>query len=93
MELICTTVGTRGRPGAGDPFDFSCVKANLDGQVEWIGHYANPRGYSLSHIRNELYGVQADATGVYLFGGTGDESGYSEQIALTNPPTSGTAGR
>ena len=73
--------GHRGRPGAGDPFDFSCVKANLDGEVEWIGHYANPRGYSLSHIRNELYGVQADATGVYLFGGTGDESGYSEQIA------------
>jgi len=73
--------GHRGRPGAGDPFDFSCVKVNLDGQVEWIGHYANPRGYSLSHIRNELYGVKADATGVYLFGGTGDESGYSEQIA------------
>lgn len=73
--------GHRGRPGAGDPFDFSCVKANLDGQVEWIGHYANPRGYSLSHIRNELYGVEADASGVYLFGGTGDESGYSEQVA------------
>jgi len=73
--------GHRGRPGAGDPFDFSCVKASLDGQVEWVGHYANPRGYSLSHIRNELYGVKADATGVYLFGGTGDESGYSEQIA------------
>jgi hypothetical protein len=73
--------GHRGRPGAGNPFDFSCVKTDLDGQVEWIGHYANPRGYSLSHIRNELYGVKADATGVYLFGGTGDESGYSEQIA------------
>ena len=73
--------GHRGRTGAGDPFDFSCIKANLDGQVEWIGHYANPRGYSLSHIRNELYGVKADASGVYLFGGTGDESGYSEQIA------------
>ena len=35
----------------------------------------------MSHIRNELYGVKADETGVYLFGGTGDESGYSEQIA------------
>ena len=72
--------GHRGRPGAGDPFDFSCIKANLDGQVEWNGHYANPRGYSLSHIRNELYGVKADASGIYLFGGTGDESGYSEQL-------------
>lgn len=73
--------GHRGRPGAGDPFDFSCVKTDLNGQVDWIGHYANPRGYSLSHIRNELYGVKANATGVYLFGGTGDESGYSEQMA------------
>ena len=72
--------GHRGRDGAGDPFDYSCIKANLDGSVDWIKHYANPRGYSLSHIRNELYGVKADASGVYLFGGTGDESGYSEQI-------------
>ncbi len=72
--------GHRGREGAGDPFDYSCIKANLDGSVDWIKHYANPRGYSLSHIRNELYGVKADASGVYLFGGTGDESGYSEQI-------------
>ena len=72
--------GHRGREGAGDPFDYSCIKANLDGSVDWIKHYANPRGYSLSHIRNELYGVKADASGIYLFGGTGDESGYSEQI-------------
>ena len=72
--------GHRGRDGAGDPFDYSCIKANLDGSVDWIKHYANPRGYSLSHIRNELYGVKADASGIYLFGGTGDESGYSEQI-------------
>ena len=73
--------GHRGRPGAGDPFDFSCIQVDLTGQLQWIEHYANPRGYSLSHIRNELYGVKADETGVYLFGGTGDESGYSEQIA------------
>ena len=72
--------GHRGREGAGDPFDYSCIKVNLDGSVDWIKHYANPRGYSLSHIRNELYGVKADASGVYLFGGTGDESSYSEQI-------------
>ncbi len=73
--------GHRGRPGAGDPFDFSCIKVDLTGQLQWVEHYANPRGYSLSHIRNELYGVKADETGVYLFGGTGDESGYSEQMA------------
>lgn len=73
--------GHRGRPGAGDPFDFSCIQVDLTGQLQWVEHYANPRGYSLSHIRNELYGVKADETGVYLFGGTGDESGYSEQIA------------
>lgn len=72
--------GHRGRNGAGDPFDYSCAKVSLEGQLEWVNHYANPRGYSLSHIRNELYGIQANETGIYMFGGTGDESNYSDQL-------------
>ena len=44
--------------------------------------YANPRGYSLAHIRNELYGLEVGSDGVYMFGGSGDESNYS----ASNPP-------
>ena len=27
-----------------------------EANINWIKHYANPRGYSVDHIRNELYG-------------------------------------
>ncbi len=74
--------GHRGREGAGDPFDYSCAALDTDGELIWLNHYANPRGYSLSHIRNELYGIEAGTDGIYMFGGSGDESGYSE----TNQP-------
>ncbi len=71
------------RNGLGDPFDYSCVKLNTEAQVQWINHYANPRSYCLDYIRNELYGIKVNEDAVYMFGGTGDESGsYSE----TNPP-------
>lgn len=72
--------GHTGREGAGDPFDYTCVKINMEGNLVWIKHYANPRGYSTEHIRNELYGIQVGSDGVYLFGGSGDESNYSETI-------------
>ena len=74
--------GHAGRSGAGGPFDYSNVKMDTEGNVSWVKHYANPRGYSLSHIRSELYGVKVGPHGVYLFGGTGDESEYS----VENPP-------
>ena len=50
--------------------------------INWIKHYANPRGYSLDHIRNELYAIKAGSDGIYMFGGTGDEGSYS----ATNSP-------
>ena len=74
--------GHRGREGEGDPFDYSCAALDTNGELIWLNHYANPRGYSLSHIRNELYGIEAGTDGIYMFGGSGDESGYSE----TNQP-------
>lgn len=74
--------GHRGREGAGDPFDYSCAALDTNGELIWLNHYANPRGYSLSHIRNELYGIEVGTDGIYMFGGSGDESGYSE----TNQP-------
>jgi hypothetical protein len=43
-----------------------------------LKHYANPRGYSLEHIRNELYGIEVGSDGIYMFGGSGDESNYSQ---------------
>ena len=52
----------------------------MEGNLVWIKHFANPRGYSTEHIRNELYGIQVGSDGVYLFGGSGDESNYSETI-------------
>lgn len=70
------------RSGAGEPFDYTCIRLNLDADVQWLKHYANPRGYSLSQIRNELYGIEVGSDGVYMFGGSGDESNYS----ATNPP-------
>lgn len=70
------------RAGAGEPFDYTCIRLNLDADVQWLKHYANPRGYSLSQIRNELYGIEVGSDGVYMFGGSGDESNYS----ATNPP-------
>ena len=51
--------GHTGRPG-GDPFDYSCLSIDTNMNVNWIKHYANPRGYSLNHIRNELYGIKSD---------------------------------
>jgi hypothetical protein len=53
------------------------------GNVYWVNHYANPRGYSMSYIRSELYGIKVGAHGVYLFGGTGDEN---ESYSVENPP-------
>ena len=70
------------RSGAGEPFDYTCIRLDLEANVQWLKHYANPRGYSLSQIRNELYGIEVGSDGVYMFGGSGDESNYS----ATNPP-------
>lgn len=70
------------RPGAGFPYDYTCIALNTGAAVQWMQNYANPRGYSLSHIRNELYGLEVGTDGIYLFGGSGDESNYS----ATNPP-------
>jgi len=70
------------RSGAGEPFDYTCIRLDLEADVQWLKHYANPRGYSLSQIRNELYGIEVGSDGVYMFGGSGDESNYS----ATNPP-------
>ena len=74
--------GHRGREGAGDPFDYACAALDTNGELIWLNHYANPRGYSLSHIRNELYGIEIGTDGIYMFGGSGDESNYNE----TNQP-------
>jgi hypothetical protein len=75
--------GHSGRSGAGHPFDYSCAKLDTAGNVNWVKHYANPRGYSMSYIRSELYGIKVGTHGVYMFGGTGDENeGYS----VSNPP-------
>ena len=74
--------GHRGREGAGDPFDYSCASITTNGNLIWLNHYANPRGYSLSHIRNELYCIEVGTDGIYMFGGSGDESNYSD----TNMP-------
>ena len=65
------------REGAGDPYDYTCIALTPEADVLWKYHYANPRGYSLEHIRNELYGIQTNGEHVFLFGGSGDESGYS----------------
>lgn len=70
------------RSGAGDPFDYTCIRLNEQGEMQWMRQYANPRGYSLAHIRNELYGLEVGSDGVYMFGGSGDESNYS----ASNPP-------
>jgi hypothetical protein len=75
--------GHAGRSGAGHPYDYSNVKLDTGGNVYWVNHYANPRGYSLSYIRSELYGVKVGPHGIYLFGGTGDENG---SYSVENPP-------
>ncbi len=75
--------GHAGRRGAGHPYDYSSVKLDTAGNVSWVKHYANPRGYSLSYIRSELYGIKVGPHGVYLFGGTGDEN---ESYSVENPP-------
>ena len=75
--------GHRSRNTVGESFDYSVIKMDLEAKVNWTKHYANPRGYSLNYMRNELYGIKSDSVGVYLFGGTGDENdNYSEE----NPP-------
>ena len=74
--------GHTGRSGAGDPFDYTCVSIDTNVSVNWLKNYANPRDYSLSHIRNELYGIKVGTDGIYMFGGTGDEGSYSS----TNSP-------
>jgi len=75
--------GHSGRSGAGHPYDYSCVKLDTAGNVNWVKHYANPRGYSMAYIRSELYGVKVGTHGVYMFGGTGDENG---SYSVENPP-------
>lgn len=75
--------GHAGRETPGESFDYSCVKMDLEANIEWIKYYANPRGYSLDYIRNELYGIKARPDGIYMFGGTGDEN---ESYSETNPP-------
>ncbi len=75
--------GHSGRSGAGEPFDYSCIKMDTAGNVNWVKHYANPRGYSMTYIRSELYGIKVGPQGVYLFGGTGDEN---ESYSDLNPP-------
>lgn len=68
------------RQGAGFPYDYTCISLDVEGAIEWRYDYANPRGYSLNHIRNELYGLEAGTDGIYMFGGSGDESGYSATL-------------
>ena len=75
--------GHREREGNGEPFDYSSIKIDLEANILWAKHYANPRGYDLEYIRNELYGIKVSDDGVYLFGGTGDEN---ESYSATNPP-------
>ena len=75
--------GHRGRDGNGEPFDYSSIKIDLEANIIWAKHYANPRGYDLKYIRNELYGIKISDEGIYLFGGTGDES---ESYSAVNPP-------
>ena len=75
--------GHAGRSGTGEPYDFSCVKMDTAGNVNWVKHYANPRGYSMAYIRSELYGIKIGTDGVYMFGGTGDEN---KSYSVTNPP-------
>lgn len=75
--------GHTARPGAGEPFDYTCIKLDVNANITWIKHYANPRNYSLSYIRNELYGIKVGTNGIYMFGGSGDESG---SYSSTNPP-------
>jgi len=75
--------GHSGRIGVGEPFDYSCVKLDTEGNVSWVKHYANPRGYSMTYIRSELYGIKVGPHGVYMFGGTGDEN---ESYSVVNPP-------
>ena len=72
--------GHTGREGDGEPFDYTCVSLDKEANVNWVNHYANPRGYSLEHIRNELYGLKLDNDGIYMFGGTGDEGYYSATL-------------
>jgi hypothetical protein len=75
--------GHSGRDGPGEPFDYTCIKLDLNANKQWLKHYANPRGYSLDYIRNELYGIKVNNEAIYMFGGSGDENnGYS----ATNQP-------
>ena len=75
--------GHREREGNGEPFDYSSIKIDLEANIFWAKHYANPRGYDLEYIRNELYGIKVSGEGIYLFGGTGDEN---ESYSAVNPP-------
>ena len=75
--------GHAGRSGPGDPFDYTSTKIAEDGSVTWTKRYANPRGYSLEYIRNELYGIKIGVDGIYLFGASGDENpDYSKENSL-----------
>ena len=70
------------RQGAGFPYDYTCISLDVEGAIEWRKDYANPRGYSLNHIRNELYGVEVGTDGIYMFGGS-DEVDTAQRCPLS----------
>ena len=74
--------GHSGRSGAGDPFDYSCISLDTLTNVNWKKHYANPRDYSLDHIRNELYGIKKLDQMVYIC----LEALVMRSYSATNPP-------
>ena len=59
--------GHTGLIGAGYPYDFTCIKMDTEANVDWIYHYANPRGYSLNYIRIELFGIKVNNQGFWWF--------------------------
>lgn len=75
--------GHTGRRGAGYPYDYTCIKLDTDAKISWIKHYGNPRGYDMEYIRSELYGVKVNSFGIFLFGGTGDESSSFSESSST----------
>ena len=42
--------GHREREGNGEPFDYSSIKIDLEANIFWAKHYANPRAVSYTHL-------------------------------------------
>ena len=42
------------------------ISLDTEANINYVKHYANPRGYSLDHIRNELYGIKASSKYLYI---------------------------